>query len=255
MTPRFDRGRFVTNPDEPPTEPAEPEPVIEPEIVESPPEPEKPPVVVLLHGLGRRATMMVRIELALEATGFESLTLGYDSTTDEIPTIAERLADLIHGQCANRPLHVVTHSLGGIVFRHMKDERLDWRRAVLVAPPNGGSAVAAALSDNPIFQALAGPAGGALAGANGVDASAWPYPPCPFGVIAGTRRRSLANPTSWISHRIFPKGAEHDGTVAVDETKLDGMAAFATVDASHTMIMDDDRVHALVIKFLKDGVF
>ena len=77
------------------------------------------------------------------------------------------------------------------------------------------------------------------------DPKAWPFPPAPFAVIAGTRRRSWANPTSWISHRIFDRATGHDGTVAVTETKLDGMAAFETIDASHTTIMHDPRVHAL----------
>ena len=52
--------------------------------------------------------------------------------------------------------------------------------------------------------------------------------PAPTAVIAGTRRRALANVTSWVSHRVFPRGTAHDGTVAVDETRLAG-AAFTTV--------------------------
>ena len=74
-------------------------------------------------------------------------------------------------------------------------------------------------------------------------------------MIAGTRRRALANVTSWVSHRVFAAGAAHDGTVAVDETRLAAAAAFATVDASHTFIMNHPRVAELTLAFLRTGGF
>ena len=55
--------------------------------------------------------------------------------------------------------------------------------------------------------------------------------------------------------RRFPPGTPNDGTVAVDETQLPGMAAYAEVDATHTWIMNDERVVGLVVRFLRDGVF
>jgi hypothetical protein len=33
------------------------------------------------------------------------------------------------------------------------------------------------------------------------------------------------------------------------------MAAFAAVDATHTWIMNDARVHDLVVRYLRDGRF
>lgn len=215
---------------------------------------DKPPIVILLHGLGRRASAMATMAHALEAEGFETWSTDYPSTTTPIDKIARRIARQIRGRFPKRQLHAVTHSLGGIVFRHLKDDRLDWKRAVLIAPPNQGSAVAMALAHNPMFHLLAGPAGGALAGATKVS-HPWPFPPCPFGIIAGTKQKALLNPTSWISHRIFDPATEHDGTVAVEETKLEGMAGFVTVDATHTTITDDPQVQTLAIKFLKGGVF
>jgi hypothetical protein len=47
----------------------------------------------------------------------------------------------------------------------------------------------------------------------------------------------------------------HDGTVTVDETRLDGMSAFAEVDATHTWIMNDARVDDMVVPYLQDGNF
>jgi triacylglycerol esterase/lipase EstA (alpha/beta hydrolase family) len=151
----------------------------------------------------------------------------------------------------------VTHSLGGIIFRHLGDG-LHWKRAVMLAPPNNGSAIARAVSAAPatarVFRYLRQTTLGGLAGPAGTSRE-WPFPPAPFAVIAGTKRFAAVNPTSWWSHRIFGKDEEHDGTVAVEETKLEGMASFATVKASHTTIMDEPAVHELVITFLRNGYF
>ena len=67
--------------------------------------------------------------------------------------------------------------------------------------------------------------------------------------------RALGNPTSWTAAGRFPPGVRHDGTVTVDETRLDGMSAFAEVDATHTWIMNDARVHQMVVRYLRDGAF
>ena len=80
-------------------------------------------------------------------------------------------------------------------------------------------------------------------------------PPTPFAVIAGTRAASLGNPTSWLTRalRLLPPDDPSDGTIAVRETRLPGMADFATVDADHTWLMNDPRVHAMVLAFLATG--
>lgn len=211
------------------------------------------PEVVLVHGLARGPASMRSMADALSAAGFDPRPYGYASTKATIAQLADQLAKDVRANHRKRPVYAVTHSLGGILLRCAPREGLTWKRIVMLAPPNLGSAVAASLS-GVAFSALFGKAAMQL-GAAVEDPKAWPFPPAPFAVIAGTRRRSLANPTSWISHRIFGDETEHDGTVSVEETKLEGMAAFATVDASHTTIMHDPRVHEMTINFLRDGWF
>ena len=82
-----------------------------------------------------------------------------------------------------------------------------------------------------------------------------PAPPAPFAIIAGTRRLAVSNPISWTSMRRFAAGVSHDGTVAVDETRLPDAADFLTVDATHTWIMNEPAVHAAVISFFRTGRF
>jgi hypothetical protein len=147
--------------------------------------------------------------------------------------------------------HAVTHSMGGILVRHMRGE-LPWSRVVMLAPPNQGTRIGRALKDHPLYRWLYGPAGQDL-----TKPETWPPPPSPFAVIAGTKSFSLANPTSWIttSAKLFPPDSPNDGTVSVEETKLPGMAAFAEVDATHTFIMNHERARALTIDFLRCGAF
>ena len=211
------------------------------------------PTVVLLHGLARRAGSLARLGRALTAAGFPVWACDYPSRQRGIAAAAAAIADRLADELPDRPLAAVTHSLGGIVVRHLGDPRLRWTRIVMLAPPNRGSQVAAAFAGNRLFGWFYGPAGRELGTAD--DPATWPPPPAPCAVIAGTRRRALANVTSWVSHRVFAAGAAHDGTVAVDETRLAAEAAFATVDASHTFIMNHPRVAELTLAFLRTGGF
>jgi alpha-beta hydrolase superfamily lysophospholipase len=204
------------------------------------------PTVVLLHGLARRAGALAGLGRALEAAGFATWAIDYPSRRRSIAACAAAVADELAAALPDRPLAAVTHSLGGIVWRHLGDPRLRWQRGVMLAPPNHGSAIAAALADRALYRWFYGPAGQELAAP-----AAWPPPPAPTLVIAGTRRRALVNPTSWVSGRVFAPGVEHDGTVAVDEARLPGLAGFSTVDATHTTIMNAPEVRAQVIAFLR----
>jgi triacylglycerol lipase len=208
------------------------------------------PLVVLLHGLARGPRSMARLAAHLAAHGFDTWSQPYPSRSAPLTEIAPAITDAILRAAAGRPISAVTHSMGGIVARHLHDPRLAWQRIVMLAPPNQGSRIARDLADNPVFRWFYGPAGRELA-----DSRGWPAPPAPFAVIAGTRARALANPTSWTAGRRFLAGTANDGTVAVDETRLDGMADFAEVDATHTWIMNDARVHELVVRYLRDGRF
>ena len=208
------------------------------------------PLVVLLHGLARGHGSMARLAASLRANGYETVGRTYPSRRHSISYLAGELADWIAERAGDRPVSAVTHSLGGVVVRHLHDPRIRWERIVMLAPPNQGSQLAQAIAGNPVLRWIYGPAGGELA-----DGSRWPAPPAPFAVIAGTRALALTNPTSWTLGRTFAPGIAHDGTVAVEETRLDGMTDFTTIDATHTWIMNDPRVHELVVRFLARGSF
>jgi len=209
------------------------------------------PTVVLLHGLGRSARSMGRLRDRVEAAGYPTWSRTYPSRRMPIGELAGTVADWIRADTGGGPLAAVTHSLGGILVRHLA-ERLPWERVVMIAPPNTGSSLARALQDRALFRWIYGPVASELG-----DGLTWPEPPRPFGVIAGTRGPSLGNPTSWVTGAfdlIEPEGP-HDGTVSVRETQLEGMADFTTVDASHTWITYDVAAIEHALSFLGTGRF
>ncbi len=209
-----------------------------------------PPLVVLLHGLARGPGSLAGLASYLTAAGFDVAARAYPSRRHSIAYLAEAVGAWIAERAQGRPVAAVTHSLGGVIIRHVREPRIAWHRVVMLAPPNRGSRLAASLAHRSLFRWFYGPAGVELA-----DGASWPAPVAPFAVIAGTRGFALTNPTSWTLARTFPRGLAHDGTVAVEETRLPGMAAYAEVDATHTWIMNDPRARALVIEYLRSGRF
>lgn len=208
------------------------------------------PKVALLHGLARGHGSMAELAKVLRAAGFSTWSQTYPSRKHSIRYLASALTEDLVEYAAGEPLHAVTHSMGGIVVRHLQDPRLKWARIVMLAPPNRGSRLAGGLVRNPLFRFFYGPAGLDLA-----NASDWPLPRVAPAVIAGTRSLAISNVTSWTVGRRFPLGVANDGTVAVEETKLDDMADFIEVDATHTWIMNSPNVHRLVTGYLRDGRF
>lgn len=209
------------------------------------------PTVVLLHGLARTWRSMAGMRRFLERAGYPTWAQTYPSRQRSLGELAEHVAARIRADLGDRPVVAVTHSLGGILVRHMSTA-LTWRGVVMLAPPNGGSRVAQTLGRFGAYRWFYGPAGLEVA-----HAAPWPAPPSPCGVIAGTQGPSLGNLPSLAINalRIFEPGVANDGTVAVDETRVDGMQAFATVPTSHTWIMNHPRTRALVLSFLETGHF
>lgn len=208
-------------------------------------------VVVVLHGLARTARSVAPLERTIAAAGFRTWSATYPSRKLSIAELAAHLATRIREEAPAERYSAVTHSLGGIVVRYLHDA-LPWHRVVMLAPPNRGSRLALAFREQPLFRFIFGRAGHELA-----DPSEWPGPPSPFAVIAGTRSGSVSNPISWItkSVRFFPPEDPSDGTVSVEETKHPAMADFATVDATHTLIMNHPEAQALTLRFLERGRF
>ena len=207
--------------------------------------------VVLLHGLGRGAWCMVLLGRRLAKVGYRVFNLGYPRRADSIATVAAVVQGLMNecGAQDSSLVHFVTHSFGGLVLRAYLSEYslANVGRAVMLAPPNGGSEIVDRFGGWRLFGSLMVPLAAQLGtGPDDLPANL-PLPTCEFGVIAG---RHWINP---IGPLCLP--SPHDGTVSVRQTRLAGMKDHLVVPHNHTFMMDSKQVALQVIHFLRHGIF
>jgi pimeloyl-ACP methyl ester carboxylesterase len=212
---------------------------------------EKDEYVILLHGLARTSRSMNSLGRYLSRQGFKVLNIDYPSRKYPIQKLAEYVGNKVkqhHLEMVSK-VHLVTHSLGGIVARwYLKDKPLDnLGFVVMLSPPNQGSELVDILKDNFLFQFIMGPAGQQL----GTTPTSIPNQlgavDFPLGVITGN---VSINPI--FSH--FLPG-EDDGAVSVERAKVEGMKDFLVVPYSHSFIMNRREVMQQVAYFLGNGHF
>lgn len=206
--------------------------------------------VVLLHGLIRSPASMEKLEGELVQHGFEVSNIGYPSREFPIEELSTMVKDLITDENKGaEKIHVVTHSMGGIIIRYIQEndpiEKLG--RVVMLSPPNGGSEVVDKLGDSFLYDWINGPAGSQLGTDETSLVSQWGPVEFELGIITGDRSINL------ILSTMIP--GDDDGKVSIESAKVEGMKAFKVVHASHPFIMKKDGVIQDTILFLREGRF
>lgn len=208
--------------------------------------------VLLLHGIARRPASMRPMERCLASAGYRTLNLGYPARQADLSGCAEAIAPAVAAfasDCAR--LHVVTHSMGGLVARVLLSRRRpeNLGRVVMLGPPNQGSEVADALHHLTVYRRVFGPAGLELVTRPDAALEACLGPvDYPLGIIAGIR--SLYP----LASRLWLRGP-NDGRVTVARTRLDGMADHHVLPVAHPTMMRAPRVQAETLRFLAQGRF
>jgi len=208
--------------------------------------------VVLLHGLGRTAFSMKRMEHYLKNRGYRVINVSYLSTRFSVEQLADNyLRGLLEKQTpdSTAKIHFVTHSLGGILIRqYLSNHSLtNLGRVVMLAPPNQGSEIIDHLKSSPWVRNVLGPA--RLELGTSEDDLPKTLGPVHFqcGVIAGDR--SL-NP---FLSALLP-GA-NDGKVSVESARIEGMQDFLVLHSTHTWLMWRKRTLHETVCFLELGHF
>jgi pimeloyl-ACP methyl ester carboxylesterase len=200
--------------------------------------------VILLHGLWFGAWAMAPLARRLKARGFSVRRFRYRPTRAALDEHARALRVFAKDSPSARQ-HFVAHSLGGLVVLRMLTafESPAPGRVVLLGSPLKGSIAAHKAARIPGSSVLLGEARDALR-----DGYAAPPAKREVGMIAGTRSVGLG----WLVGGLDGPG---DGTVAVSETQVDGLAAHVVVPVSHTGLVYSRQVAQLTADFLENGHF
>jgi len=213
--------------------------------MQSPDKARAPETVVLVHGIWMSSLELVLLAWRLRRCGYRTLRFRYRSLRRPVRHNAACLARRVR-QLAGGRIHLVAHSLGGlVVLRALQDHPdLITGRVVLLGSPVGGSAVARRVNERPVLRWLIGRSGEqGLLGGGPRQAGRQS-----LGMIAGIR--SLG-----IGQLLGGLGAVNDGVVNLEETTIDGAQDSLVVESSHFGLLTSRTVASQVCAFLKHGRF
>ncbi|MGZ0708074.1 esterase/lipase family protein [Coraliomargarita sp. W4R53] len=206
--------------------------------------------VILLHGLARTASSMQKMELALTNAGYQVHNLSYDSRHLTIEEQATEVAQQIKTTATSAArVHIVTHSLGGILVRQIQATTPlpNLGRVVMLSPPNQGSEVVDIIGHWWLFQKINGPAGQQLGTRSDGFIKQLPAIDFECGILTGDRS------INWINSLMIP--GKDDGKVSVTSAQSKGTAAYKVMHVTHPYIMKKKAVIQEVLHFLKTGTF
>lgn len=199
----------------------------------------------MIHGIWMKGLEMSLLGRRLSAKGFDIHYFRYKSLTKSPQANARKLAEFIQRLDAET-VHLVAHSLGGLVLLHLFDlfPGQPPGRVVLLGSPVQGSGVARKMAESDWLKPLLGRSleRGLLG-----DLPPWKADR-ELGVIAGTSNMGIG--------RIFGGlQGESDGTVAVGETHLPGAKAFCSLNVGHMGLLFSGEVARAAAGFIRQGNF
>ena len=207
-------------------------------------------VVVYVHGLWQRGaeSYWLRRRLAQEL-GAEARTFSYASMTADATTNARALARELRAIRADT-LHLVGHSLGGLmIWKAFEEEgaeaQLPPGRIVMMGSPLRGSRAARNLAKLPFGRMISGRSVGEELGER--RERRW-HGSRELGIIAGDVGFGVGRLTGRL-------GGPNDGTILIEETRLEGRADHVVLRVSHTGMLFSAAVARAAGRFLRTGRF
>jgi pimeloyl-ACP methyl ester carboxylesterase len=202
--------------------------------------------VVLVHGIWMVGLEMLWLRRQLGRCGFECHQFFYRSLVRTPQANAAKLGRFLTKINADI-IHLVAHSLGGIVVLHLFEQEPLQRpgRVVMMGTPLNGSEIARRLYALVITRPLLGRS--VVRGLLG-DRPPWKETR-ELGMIAGTKSLGMG---TVVFGGLEPSS---DGTVRLSETRTPEVSAHLCVPFSHTGMLWSRRAAEAVCGFLKSGEF
>lgn len=202
-------------------------------------------VVVFVHGIWACGSELALLRRRVSAAGYQVRQFRYPSLRASPAQNAVRLNAFLQSIDADL-IHLVAHSLGGIVLCHLFNDFPAQRpgRVLMLGTPLRGSVVARQLASWPVTRFLLGHAieQGLLG-----DGPRWPDAR-PLGMIAGTH--GVLGVGLLVMGRV-PR--PHDGTVAVIETESSLVTEHLQVPYGHFSMLFARPIADVVCGFLAQG--
>jgi pimeloyl-ACP methyl ester carboxylesterase len=197
--------------------------------------------VVLLHGLWMPGASMQWFASKLSTAGFDTEIFTYHSVAEGPDTAVPRLVDVL----GDRPAGIVAHSLGGLIALQALCDApaLQVGRVVCLGSPLTGSGAATGMLRWAPAAAMLGRSAALLQ--HGL--ACWEGR-AEVGVIAGRVPHGLGALLAGFD-------GDHDGTVAIDETRLAGVSDHVVIEASHSGLLFSGEAVDQSVAFLRSGRF
>jgi pimeloyl-ACP methyl ester carboxylesterase len=206
---------------------------------------DKVETIILIHGLWMNSLVLLPHQRRLRAQGFAVRRFSYPSWRGGLADNVHLLSSFVD-ESPGAVIHIVAHSLGGLValkmLSHAPDARI--RRVVLMGAPYTGCHCGITLAAQPMLTELVG--------RTLKDWFSLPHPTLratvEIGVIAGTRSIGFG--------RLIPGLARpNDGVIAVEETRIAEASDSIALNVSHSGMLVSRACAGQITSFFRTGRF
>ncbi|MFU2510503.1 alpha/beta fold hydrolase [Pseudoalteromonas sp. ASV78] len=192
--------------------------------------------VVVLHGLYMSGFVMRPLCSQLEKSGLDILNLSYNTLSPDRAAIFKQIDDFID----DKNTALVCHSMGGLVARAYlaanSEQSQNVTKVITLGTPHKGSHIARRMQQKGFDVFLKNSVEFLL-----TENGDWPF---------NAKLYSIAGDLPIGLMPLIAKGSQSDGTVLIDETKLNGMAEHKVFHLSHTSMIYSRQVMNYIVELL-----
>ncbi|AVH29573.1 MULTISPECIES: cobinamide adenolsyltransferase [Vibrio] len=201
--------------------------------------------IIILHGLYMHGLVMQPLSQKLRKLGYETQVLSYNTVAIDESSLFDSIDHSLNPLTANV---LVGHSLGGLMIKRYLANRKPSTslisHVVAIGSPLKGASIVGRIQDLGLGAILGN---SPHHGLNRHD-DAWAFPQ-KLGSIAGTM------PIGARPLLIRNDNTMSDGTVTVEETRLDGMQDHIEVKQTHTSLIYNTFVPQQIDHFIRTDYF